>query len=79
MLSIIVENQHETRLRKLNHSWSLAHELTYNSLKNDRIDRYQYWREVRDELAESIKKEYENFYRHQLADKAQYHWTRYYK
>lgn len=79
MLSIAVENQHETRLHKLNHSWRLAHELTYNSLKNDRIDRYQYWREVRDELVESIKKEYENFYRHQLAGKAQYRWMRYYK
>ncbi len=78
MLSIAIENQHATRLHKLNHSWHLAHELAYASIHNG-IHRYLFWTAVRDELQKSIEKEYGEFYRHQIAGRVQYNWHRHFK
>jgi len=73
MLSVIKETDHESRIIRLNQAWRLTHELAYASIHNN-VGRYLFWTSIRNELQRSIKKEYNEFYRHQLADRAQYNW-----
>ena len=73
MLSVALEHEHETRITRLNQTWRLAHELAYASIDGP-IERYLFWTSVRNELQQSIKKEYNEFYRHQIAGRARYNW-----